>query len=346
MDIVHLRLQNQHLNQPTFTKTAAVVAWLGAVQAQDYPMAKWALGQRLKQGTDEAVESAFNQGEILRTHILRPTWHFVSPENIRWMLSLSAPRVKAFMGHYNRKLELTDEVFKKSNRLIEKTLRQHTYATRQELKKVLEVNGIKTDVQRLAHLMMWPELDGLICSGPRQGKQFSYCLLEERVAKAKQLSKDEALAKLAWLYFRSHGPAQLKDFSWWSGLSVKDAQTGLDFIKAKLVCEDNYWYVPEKLVINAPKALLLSIYDEYTIAYKDRSALGGERYVEKLITMGNALTAVMIFDGKIVGTWKRISKKNHVELLLNPFEKKSNSAFSKAAEQYAAFQQMPVRVLE
>ena len=161
---------------------------------------------------------------------MRPTWHFVVPEDIRWMLELTAPRVKTVLAHYNRKLELDDALFAKSNAAIIKALQGHTYLTRQELKTILTNIGIETNVQRLAHIIMWAELDGLICSGPRRGKQFTYALMEESVRKAKKLNREQALAKLALNYFTSHGPAQLKDFSWWSGLAVKDARDALDLI--------------------------------------------------------------------------------------------------------------------
>ncbi len=345
MDVTQLRLLNQRLTGKKFIKPDEVVGWLGAVQAQDYPAAKWSLGLRLKHATDFSIEQAFNKGAILRTHIMRPTWHFVLPQDIRWMTELTAPRVKTLLAHYNRKLELDDALFKKSNAVLIKFL-QKKHLTRKELKSTLEDVGIKTDVQRLAHIIMWAELDALICSGPRIGKQFTYALLENRVPKTKKLNHDESLAKLSMKYFLSHGPAQLKDFSWWSGLTVKDSVKGLDFIKSKLINENvngkTYWFAK-----NSPKiekqniqVFLLSIYDEYTISYKDRSDLSEKREIEKMISMGNALTAVVIINSKVAGTWKRISSKNKVAIKLSLFRKLDKSeqeALQSEAIRYGKF---------
>jgi hypothetical protein len=347
MDILGHRLANHHLLKEKFTRPEAVIAHLGAVQAQDFAAAKWAVRMRATNATDAAVEEAFNQGTFLRTHVLRPTWHFVMPEDIRWMLELTAPRVKAFMAHYNRKLELTDKVFKTTNAALVKALTDQKYMTRQELKAVITQLGITTDVQRLAHIVMWAELEGLICSGPRRGKQFTYALMDERVPKTKTVSKEESLAKLAERYFRSHGPAQLQDFTWWSGLTVKDSQAALDFIASKLNSETVegkvYWFSPNSQPVHgkSSKAFLLSIYDEYTIAYHDRSVLvqkPGD--FERLIAMGNALTGVIVIDGKVAGTWKRVLKKKNVEFILKPFTTLSANqelALSEATAEYSRF---------
>jgi hypothetical protein len=360
-DISKLRLQNQHLLGEKLQTPHEIVSVLGAVQSQDYFGAKWSLAQRLQTVTDLSLDEAFNKGEILRTHVMRPTWHFVAPEDIRWMLELTSPRVKKFMASYNRKLELDDKLFAKSSAAIVKILKEKQYATRQQLKSELTNVGIKTDVQRLAHIVSWAELDAIICSGPRIGKQFTYALLEDRAprhktapgfAKSKKFDRDEALATLTKRYFVSHGPAQIKDFAWWSGMTVKDAEEGLSMVKSELSEEiidgKTYWFDRQKTVTKQKsQAFLLSIYDEYTIAYKDRSALGGQRYVEKLISMGNALTAVIIFDGKIIGTWKRVIKKSSVEINLSPFEKlnkNEHEALQVEAHKYGKFLDLPVTI--
>lgn len=348
-DILRLRLRNTGLIHQ-FKSAADAVSHLGALQAQDYSAAKWALGLRVKNSTDGDIERAFNEGRILRTHVMRPTWHFVMPEDIRWMQELTAPRVKALLAHYNRKLELDDELFARSNAAIVGALQGHTYLTRQELKAILTETGIKTDVQRLAHIIVWAELAGLICSGPRRGRQFTYALLEERVAKAKDLSRDEALAKLALTYFTSHGPAQLKDFSWWSGLASKDARHALDSIKQELeqatLNGKRYWFSDSSIAMaqGSPSAFLLSIYDEYTIAYKDRSDISEVRDIERMISRGNALTAVIILDGRVAGTWNKTLKKNTVEIWLHPFRKFSadeQEALEAAADRYGKFVGIP-----
>ncbi len=349
-DIPRLRLHCCGLSRPRFKTAADAVAHLGAVQAQDFAAAKWALGLRVKGSTDQSIESTFNEGAILRTHVLRPTWHFVLPQDIRWMLELTGPRVKAAMARSNRKLGLDGALLAKGNVAIVKEVHAREYATREELKRALEGVGIKTDVQRLAHIVGWAELEGLICSGPRRGKQFTYALLDERAPKTKRRDRDDALSDLALRYFRSHGPAQLKDFAWWSGFAVKDAERALDLIKPTLhralISGKTYWFTADDLgrAPKLPAAFLLSIYDEYTIAYRDRSDVSDARDVERMISMGNALTSVIVLSGKVAGTWKRDLRKDAVAIRLSPFRRPSTverEALQSEVDRYGRFVGLP-----
>lgn len=349
-DITQNRLSNQRLLGDKFQKPEEVVEHFGAMQAQDFPAAKYSLGIRVKDSIDEMVEQAFNEGKFLRTHVMRPTWHFVLPEDLIWMQELTSKKVKAAMAGYNRKLELTDEVFAKATNIIVKALEGKNYLTRQQIKTELAKSGLNVEgVQRLAHLVFWPELDGLICSGPKIGKQLTYALVSERAPQAKKLSREESLAKLTYKYFSSHGPAQIIDFSWWSGLTQKEITEGLDLNSGKLFSEEidgkTYWFSEKVDQKPVEKAHLLSIYDEYTIAYKDRSALGSERYIEKMIALGNFLTSVIIINGLIVGYWKRILKKDRVEIALTFYpelSEKEKDLVHEAAEEYGAFLKLPV----
>ena len=358
LDILRLRLSNTGLSASPFRSPEDVVAYLGAVQAQDFTAAKWAVGMRMQKATDEIVEKSFNEGKFLRTHIMRPTWHFVLPEDIRWMLELTSPRVKKILAPYNKKLNITKEVLSQSQAVIEKALEGKRNLTRAELGDNLEKKLSPARGQRLAHILVYAELNALICSGPRKGKQFTYALLEEIVPKQKKLTREEALAKLALKYFTSHGPAQNKDFAWWSGLPIKDAAEGINLNQPKLTQTSlngkTYWFFPNNkepdssTIHTAQQAFLLSIYDEYTIAYKDRSDISKKRDIERMISMGNALTAVIILDGKAVGTWKRILKDNSVEIKLNPFKKLDENKMNnikKAAENYGKFLNKDVKIL-
>jgi len=350
LDVAPARLSNQLLGEKKCNTPNEVVAWLGAMQAQDFAAAKWALGLRMHKATDNDIEKAFNDGAILRTHIMRPTWHFVVPQDLRSLLALTAPRVHAANAHMYRKLELDDDLLSRCHTVITKALRGKNFLTRTELANHLAENRIEAAGPRLAYMIMHAELEVLICSGPRRGKQFTYALLEERAPQTKKFRRDEALAQWALRYFASHGPAQLKDFAWWSGLTLQDAQKGLDLAVPQLAHEiidgKTYWFSPNTKTVKskAPAALLLSIYDEYTIAYKDRSALGGEQYSAKLLAMGNALTSVLILDGKIAGTWKRVIKKGRVEITMYPFRplrKDEHEAIKAAAAGYGEFLEMP-----
>jgi len=326
LDIARLRLRNQYISFPLSGTPVDVVRWLGAVQSQDFAGAKWAVGSRLPEATDKEVEEAFDKGSILRTHLLRPTWHFVTREDIRWILELTAPRVSAANAYNYRKLGLDQKIFKRTHAAIAKALAGDNFLTRDELRQVLRKRGIPTDNPlTMIHIMAQAETDGLVCSGPRRGKQFTYALLEERAPKAKSLKKDEALAELAKRYFLSRGPATLQDFSKWSGLTIADARDGLESVKEKLCCEvvdgKSYWLSPAAPLDNSrsPIAHLLSVYDEYFSGYKDRSAYGGAEVREKLIALDNNLYYIVVLNGKIAGTWKRTIGPRQVEVKINIF---------------------------
>ena len=354
IDIAHQRLLNQHLAAAPFEKPAEVVDWLVAVQAQDYAGAKWALGLRLKHAHDADLDRAFNAGSILRTHVMRPTWHFVTPNDIRWLLALTAPRVHAASASRYRALELDDATLKRCHKVLIKTLRGGRHLTREELGAALETAGItEAKGQRLAYLVMHAELEGVICSGPRRGKQFTYALLEERVALARRLTRAEALATLAQRYFASHGPATVQDFAKWSGLTSADAKRGLQAVQDQLRHETlndaEYWF--ESLTAAAPQpsptAYLLSVFDEYLIGYHDRGSIAAPDITAKLFTLGNALTAVVIVDGQIVGSWRRTLAKEAATIEISPFRrltKAEQHAVAAAAQRYGEFLEKPIAI--
>ncbi|MCX6047936.1 MAG: winged helix DNA-binding domain-containing protein [Chloroflexi bacterium] len=348
VEIAHQRLHNQLINQHTFDKPADVVQWLGAVQAQDYEGAKWAVGQRLNGLSDSAIEQACTEGAILRTHLLRPTWHFVTPVDIRWMLALTAPRVNLLLSHYYRKLGLDDALFAQSNAVLTQALQGGRQLTRAELGTILQQAGIATkDLLRLTHIMIRAELDGVVCSGAKRGKQFTYALLEERAPQAKFLSHEAALAELAKRYFTGHGPATLKDYVWWSGLTVADARAGIEMVQPQLnhaiIAGQTYWFAtaPPLATWQMPIAHLLPNYDEYIVGYTDRSAVYDAQPIQNLDTRGNVLfNYIIVIDGKVVGTWKRTFKKEIVIVELTPFAPLSPTEFeavTAAAQRYGEF---------
>ena len=351
LDILQQRLHNQLLSQTKFTQPSQVVAWLGAVQSQDYAGAKWALAQRTNGLTDAVIEQAFARGEILRTHVLRPTWHFVTPVDIRWMLALTAPRVRAAMAYMNRQLGLDTAIFEKSNAALTKALQGNKQLTRSELGQILQKAGIPVDGLHLGHLMGRAELDGIICSGVRRGKQHTYALLEERAPQAKSLEPDEALAELTKRYFTSHGPATLPDFVWWSGLTTTDARKGIEFVKSQfdheVVDDQTYWFIASGSTRKlSPTVHLLPDYDEYTVGYTDRAEIFDITHSNKLDARGSVLAQYSIMiNGQVAGTWKRTIKKNEVLIELVPFimlTDDQNQAIIAATQQYGKFLELPV----
>lgn len=187
------RLHSQQIAHTAFKTPNEMVGWLGAVQSQDYAAAKWALGLRLPAASDDDIEQAFTDGAILRTHVMRPTWHFVTPTDIRWLLALTAPRVNALNANWCRQLELDDALFRRSNAAIAKALAGGQQRTRSELVWALGQVGIVAEGKRLGYIVHRAELDGVVCSGARRGKQFTYALLDERAPQTQTLERDEAL---------------------------------------------------------------------------------------------------------------------------------------------------------
>jgi hypothetical protein len=352
LEIAHLRLLNQRISTPSIAKPGEVVDWLGAVQAQDYFGAKWALGLRMRGATDTDIDKAFNGGSILRTHVLRPTWHFVRPDDIRWMLALTAPRVHAANAYMYRQQELEGPTFKRSNAILVNVLEGGKQLTRDELRIIFQDAGITTgDGLRMSYLMMYAELEGIICSGARRGKQFTYALLEERAPQSRRLEREEALAELSRRFFISRGPATVQDFAKWSGLTLTDARNGLEAVKGGLEQEtvdgQTYWFIRPRapVIATSPTAHLLSVYDEYISSYKDRSAINANNLAELFIAMGNALQYIIILDGQLIGTWKRTIKKDGVLIQMNIFTEQTEAesqAVALAAQQYGAFLELPV----
>lgn len=356
MDIATSRLHNQRLVGAKLDGAADVVRWLGAVQAQDYHGAKWALAQRMRGTDNAALDRAFDEGAILRTHVMRPTWHFVAPQDLRWLLALTAPRVHTVNASSYRKLELDDATIRRGHALLAEALQGGHYLTRQELAGVLETGGIQARSQRLAYLVMHAELDGLICSGPLRGKQFTYALLDERVPPARALPHDEALAELTRRYFASHGPATAHDFAWWSGLTVAGAREGLNLIGADIeratVGGKTYWTAAPTTPaeVEDPTVHLLPNYDEHVVAYRDHGPSCDPAALSTLRTRNNgALDAHFIaVNGVVVGGWRRSVKRARVVITMNLpviFSEPERTALKRAAADYGRFLGTPV-VLE
>jgi hypothetical protein len=356
-DIVRERLHNQRLRGSIRGATAPdVVRWLGAVQAQDYGAAKWAVAQRAGDLTSADLDQALAQGSILRTHVLRPTWHFVVPTDIRWMLRLTAPRVKALTAFGNRESGLDEATLARSNRAIAAALTGGHQLTRVELGDALRRAGIDfLDLLGLGRLIMRAELDGVVCSGALRGKQHTYALLDERVPLADEMDRDAALAELAGRYFVSHGPATIKDFAWWSGLSVADGAAAVKLAQPSLeqcvIDGRTYWSVPHGRRMprwTATGAHLLPNYDEYTVAYADRNPIRAADHIPRFDSRGDTiLNSVVLVDGRVAGTWKRVVQKTAVHVAVTLFRSLTDdesAAVVAAAERYGRFLELRAEV--
>ena len=325
---------------------ADLVRWMGAVQAQEYDAARWGLGQRMRRASDSAIRAAVDRGDILRTHVLRPTWHFVTPADIRWMLALTGPRVLASMASYSRTNGIDPPLVSRAFTAIERVLAGRSL-TRVALGAELTRRGIRLRGIPLALMTMHAEANGVICSGPFEGRTLTYALLEERAPATAPLTREEAVIEIARRFFQSHGPATLRDFSWWSGLPMADGRRGLDALggRGREVNGLTYWTVgPSRPPRRLPHSThLLPIYDEYLVAYRDREAVSYTTTRASAVTFQHAL----IIDGQIHGTWRTRRTGARTSLSTHPLQKLTAGQkrdVTAAVSRYCQFVASPVAV--
>ncbi|MDI1463566.1 winged helix DNA-binding domain-containing protein [Catellatospora sp. KI3] len=347
------RMRNLGLLDPPATDAVATVGGLVAVQSQDFGPAKWSLGDRDGDATDAHLDAAFARGEFLRTHVLRPTWHFVAPDDIRWLLALTGPRVHQFLGYYYRQQGLDEAVLARGDEVLVAALSGGPQLTRKDLVPHLAAAGLPTGNLAVTHLAMHAELEGLICSGAPQGKQQTYALLADRAPDAWVLDADQALAELTLRYFTSHGPATAKDFRWWSSLTLADIRRGLDLVGDRLhsLTADGltYWFAgsPPEAVPDRPVVHLLQGYDEYIVGYSESKFLldlakrGGSRLDRP------AANGVLLVDGQFTGHWRRTVTRRDVAFDLEVYAElgpAEHAALQATADRHGRFLGLPARV--
>ena len=332
-----------------------VVGWLGAMQAQEFPVAKWSVAQRARDADNAEIDEVFASGGILRTHILRPTWHFVLRADIRWMLKVSGPRVNALNSHYYRKLGLGEKQLAKTNALIAKALAEGPHLTRREIAALLEHANMSADGLRLGYILMRAELDGVICSGAPKGKQHSYASLDERAPEVDTRDRDEALAELTRRYFISRGPATLKDYLRWSSLTAADGRRGLDSVESELEHEEadgrTYWFAPSSPgpMEAGGRIDLVQGYDECIMSYSEsRDLLRSPTTSDANSHETTAFTHAVLLEGRLIGHWKRYPKKHSVAIetfSYRPLNGVERKALVSAVERYGRFLGVPATLL-
>ena len=354
MNIAALRLHNQQIARTRFTQPEQVVAWLGGLQGQDYPGAKWSIGLRLPHATDAEVVRAIDEGKIIRTWPMRGTLHFVAAQDVRWMLMLTSPKNIAGSASRRQNLELDDKTLAGCREVFIKTLQGGKQKSREEMYAALAQAKISTEGQRGYHILWNMALHGLICFAASADKEQNIALLDEWVAPTPVKTREEALAELALRYFTSRGPATMPDFIWWSGLSAGEARLGHDAIKSTLAQETvgklSYWMASDIILPNEePTIFVLPGFDEYLLGYKDRSVVLDAVHAEKVCPGGNGMFAsTIIINGLVVGTWKRVIKKAGIDITATPFtslSKADKKRFTEAAQHYGDFHKMPVKVV-
>jgi hypothetical protein len=343
-EIAFERLESQHMGSDKIRSPAELVSWLVAVQAQEYDGAKWSIGLRLRCKSDKYIEKALRSKKIVRTWANRGKLHFINSKDIKWMLKLLAPRLIKRNFIIYQELRLDEETLIKSETILEEAVSGTKGINRSALKEILKENDISVDGQRFTFILQRASLDGLIHQGISVKNDSVYHSLKD--LPSIQLAHDEALKEISKRYFYSHGPATLKDFVWWSGLTVKDAQRGLKSAKQELnryeIRNKIYWSKSsrkwkEQALTNVK---IIPQYDDYLLGYQDRGASIDETTKKFLKPKYGRFNPVILVNGTVTGTWKREINGNKVTFKLNhfrPLNGQENEALYSEIETYSSF---------
>ncbi|HLN20963.1 MAG TPA: winged helix DNA-binding domain-containing protein [Bacteroidales bacterium] len=344
-EIAYLRLINQKLTGDGDYSPREIAGWMGALQAQDYNMVKWAFGIRMNNATKETIDNAIDNSDIIRTHLLRPTWHFVASENLIWLLNLTAPRIKPTLKYRQDSLDLDLPVLERSNGIISAALKGGKHLTRQEIVSALELEGVLLGDNRASHLLLWAELSGIVCSGRHSGNKPTYALIEELVRGDNKISREQSLELLTVKYFTSHGPATVKDYGWWSGLTSTDIKTGMRLAEDKLKkfsdgSKDLWMGKNSDLAGKVKPVLLLPAYDEYLISYTDRSAVMTKVNHIKAVSDNGVFRPVVLIEGQVAGIWRPSANKDKIiaeVMLFGKVPRSRKAGIEEAASEYGNF---------
>ena len=288
-------------------------------------------------------------------HVLRSTWHFVLPADLRWLLMLIGPRMRARMASYYWQNGLTDAVFARSQAVLREALAGGRQQVRTEIAAAFARGRVATDGLRLRFLLLQAELDLVLCSGALRGKHQTFALVDDLVAPAPPLSEDEALAELTRRYFSSHGPATLKDFLWWSSLSAAQARHGLKLLEGEGLRRLEaggltHWMgkAPARRAPTGAPVHLLQAFDEYIIGYTESRkvlAVAGE---PDALTGAPRYANLLTRDGQVIGFWRTVLDHEEARVnvhLARPLDAATRSALEDEVERYGRFLQLPARHL-
>jgi hypothetical protein len=346
--LLRKRLSNQALARARFRRPEELVAWFGAVQAQDYLGSLWGIGQRVRGATEADVEAAEARRAIVRTWPMRGTLHFVAAADARWMIQLLAPRVIARnAARWSRDFGVDDARLALADEIVTRALEGGKRLARDQLYDELESRRVPTGASRGLHLLLCLAMRGRLCLAGRVGKQHSFALLDEWLPATRTLERDAALAALATRYFAGHGPATQRDLMWWSGITAADARIAIDGAQRGLEREtidgESYWSGASPRARGgaptSPPVRLLPAFDEFTVAYADRKLLLEPRSRLSARGMGLLSPAVLV-DGRVVGTWKRTIKGRRVQVdarLARRLTRAERAGLDDAVEDYGRF---------
>ncbi|MEO8540354.1 MAG: winged helix DNA-binding domain-containing protein [bacterium] len=351
LELCRMRLSAQRIVGRGSASAAETVRWMGAIQAQDFGAAQWAIGLRTLGVTVSDIDSAIERREIIRTWPMRGTLHFISPELVRPVLRLCAPRVFQRSAARFRQLEIDDDVLKRARKLVAYHIREHGPRTRAELYAAFDADGLKPDGQRGIHILGQLSREAVLCHGSHRGKQPTFVLLDEWSPETAAMDDRGTLVELAARYFSSHGPATVHDFAWWSNLKVAEARSALEANKAELenveFAGKQYWFSPAAVTETDGRMRLLPGFDEFVLGYTDRTPALSTEQMARIVPGDNGMfmPAVVDADGGVAGTWRRMLGKGSIRIEAQWFDEQPHGRAEEldgAAEEYAHFIQLPM----
>lgn len=328
-ELLNIRLHNQLLSIHSLSDPKEIVSWMCAMQSQTLDLAKWAIGVRLGNANVKDIDNALNTGRIIRTHTLRPTWHFVSADDIHWLFDLSKPRLKPIYHSYAKTIKAEELLIYKNFASLEKILMGGKHLTKLEIGVSMKELGIDLDERLLSLLLSFAEVEGVVLCGQVKGYKQTYTLFDEWAPRTISMHKDEALERLARRFFTSHGPATIDDFVWWSGQTLTNCRQAIDSIKHDFIRESingrDFWMKNDikSSTVNLDSALLLPPFDEFVVSYKNRSEIISDSFYSKVMTKNGLFSPTIMLNGEIIGSWKKISKQGKPNIELSFFEKMS-----------------------
>lgn len=328
-ELLNIRLYNHLLLTHEIKEPHEIVSGMGAMQSQTLDMAKWAIGVRLEDNNVKDIDKALDMGKVIRTHILRPTWHFVSADDIYWMHGLSSPRLRPVYRSYAKASGADESLIRRAVPLVEKALEGGNHLTRQEIGIALLEQDLQLDDRTLHLSISYAETEGIVVNGRQKGNKQTFTLLEEWVPRQKTISEEESLERLARKFFGSHGPATMQDFIWWSGLTMTQCRQAVEMIKTDFICESingrDFWMRNDTKTPPSDEnyVLLLPPFDEFVVSYKDRSEIIEDHHYAKVMTKNGLFSPTIILNGEIIGSWKKVVQKNIPRIELSFFEKRS-----------------------
>lgn len=346
------RLASQKMASQRFQSPEEVVAWLGGVQAQNSNWAKWSIGLRGKSFNEAVVDKAIQDLKIVRTWSYRGTLHFLIASDLSWLTALLSPGIIKGNARRYRELELEEVDFRKSQEVLRRVLQGKRSLTRSEIKALFKDQEVPAEGQQVPYLLQRATLDGLICHGPKLGREATFVLVPEWIEPGSSLNREEALRNLALRYFSSHGPATERDFAWWAGMTLEEARLAIK-TTSDLVPVDLegtiYWAVgnpPPRETVES--GFLLPPFDEYLLGYRERSTILDQDQTKRVNPGGGMIKPTLVLNGEILGTWRSKVRKSRMEVSIQPFgdiDSNQKDLIDLAANRLADFKSLPVTLI-